>query len=203
MTAATVLVASSGAKATSLPGAIVAYGHYLGLILTTLCLATERLTIKPGMSDEEEELLVKADAAYGIVGLLVAGTGYLRVTEYGKGWEFYSHEPIFWLKMTLAAVVAASSFFPTTKIIQRAVAKRNDPTSVAPMSEKLASRMTSIVNAEILALLAIPFTATTMARGIGYAEWLPWQAGAAFPALALAGLGYKYVNEAFSWQEDA
>ena len=82
------------------------------------------------------------------------------------------------------------------------MAKRNDPTSVAPMSEKLASRMTSIINAEILALLAIPLTATTMARGIGYADWLPWQAGAAFPALALFGLGYKYVNEAFSWQEE-
>ena len=36
--------------------------------------------------------------------------------------------------------------------------------------------MTSIVNAELLALASIPLTATTMSRGIGYAEWLPWQA---------------------------
>jgi len=195
----TMLISESYA---ALPSALAAYGHYLGLILTTLCLATERLTIKPGMSEEDEELLVKADAAYGLVGLLVAYTGYLRVAFYGKGWEFYQHEPIFWLKMTLAAVVAASSFFPTITVIKRAVAKREEGATVAPMSEKLAARMTSVVNAEILALLTIPLAATTMARGIGYAPWLPWQAGAAPAALALGGLGYKYVKEALDWEED-
>ena len=51
--------------------------------------------------------------------------------------------------------------------------------SVSPRLEpadRLVARMTSIVNAELLALASIPLTATTMSRGIGYAEWLPWQA---------------------------
>ena len=50
--------------------------------------------------------------------------------------------------------------------------------SVSPRLEpadRLVARMTSIVNAELLALASIPLTATTMSRGIGYAEWLPWQ----------------------------
>ena len=62
--------------------------------------------------------------------------------------------------------------------------------------------LSSIVNAEILALLTIPLTATTMARGVGYAEWLPWQAGAAPALLTLGGLGFKYIKEALDWQED-
>ncbi len=40
------------------------------------------------------------------------------------------------------------------------------------------------------------------AGGVGYADWLPWQAGAAAVAAALGGLGYKYVKEALDWTED-
>ena len=95
-----------------IPSALAAYGHFLGLVLGTACLTTERLSIKPGMSEEDEDRIVIADATYGLVGLLIAVTGYLRVTQYGKGWEFYSHSPLFWLKMTLVAVMGAASFFP-------------------------------------------------------------------------------------------
>ena len=144
-----------------------------------------------------------ADAVYGVAGLLIVFTGYLRVTAYAKGWEFYQHEPIFWLKMLLVAVMGAASFFPTTKIIQRSVAKRNNGGElVAPMSAKLAGRLTSVINAELLAIASIPLAAALMARGVGYADWLPWQAGAAPVALALGGLGFKYVKEALDWQED-
>ena len=120
-----------------------------------------------------------ADAVYGAAGLLLVTTGYLRVTQYGKGWEFYAHEPIFWLKLTLLAVAGAASFFPTIKIIQRSVAQRQagPDAPIEPMSEKLAARMTSIINAELLAFGAIPLCATLMARGVGYADWLPWQVG--------------------------
>lgn len=155
---------------------------------------TERLTVKSEMTKEEEQRIAVADAVYGVAGLLVLVTGYFRVTVYGKGWEFYSHEPIFWLKMILVSVMGAASFFPTTKIIQRSV-KLNSEGSIAPMGERLASRMTSIINAELLAIASIPLAAALMARGVGYADWFPWQAGAAGVAVALGGLGFKYVKE--------
>ena len=37
----------------AIPSALAAYGHYLGLVLTCLCLATERLTVKENMTEEE------------------------------------------------------------------------------------------------------------------------------------------------------
>jgi len=184
-------------------GAFVAYGHYLALVLATACLMTERLTIKPNMTQEEETRMQIADSVYGVAGLLTVVTGYLRATTYGKGWDFYQHEPIFWLKVTLVAIAGASSFFVTAMIVKRALAQRDaGDQRIAPVSEKLAKRMTSIINAELLAIGSIPLTATLMARGVWYAEWFPWQAGAASAGLALGGLGFKYVKEALDWTED-
>lgn len=128
----------------AIPSALAAYGHYLGLVLVSGCLVTERLLIKPAMSVQEEKLLGYADIVYGLAGVLVLASGYFRVTEYGKGWEFYSHEPVFWIKMLLFSVMGASSLFLTIKIIQRAVSIKNAEDSKegavmpAPLSEKLA-----------------------------------------------------------------
>ncbi len=95
---------AEAAAPNAIPSALAAYGHYLGLVLVALCLATERLTIKAGMSAEEEQRMAIADSVYGLAGLLVLATGYLRVTQYGKGWEFYAHEPVFWVKLVLVSV---------------------------------------------------------------------------------------------------
>ena len=129
---------AANAAVDPIASALAAYGHYLGLVLVVGALATEKWTVKANMSEEEEQRLVVADSVYGIAGVLVLYTGYLRATEYGKGWEFYSHEPIFWVKMWLFTVMGSSSLFPTIQIIKRAAAKAKG--DVEPMSEKLATR---------------------------------------------------------------
>eukprot|EP00439_Symbiodinium_sp_Y106_P068505 s1076_g11.t1 len=183
--------------------AFVAYGHYLGLVLSAACLVTERLTVKAGMTREEEQRLQVADAVYGLAAVLIVVTGYLRVTQYGKGWEFYQHEPIFWVKLSLIAVTGAVSFFVTTTVVKRAIAQNEaGDKDIAPVSEKLANRMTSVINAQLLAIGSIPLAATLMARGAFYADWLPWQAGAFPAALLLVGLGFRYVKEALDWTDD-
>ena len=188
---------SSGGQ---LASAFAAYGHYLSLFIIVGCLVTERLTVKANMSDEEEDRLAIADTTLGISGALLAYTGYLRTTaDWGKGFDYYAHEPVFWLKIFFVAIFGAVSFFPTTKIIQRSVAKRND--NLVPMSEELAARMTSLINAELLMVASIPLTASLMARGVGYMPTFPWQVGAGATVAALGGLGFKYVKEALDWEE--
>lgn len=198
---ATCYAGAAQAAVDPVASAFAAYGHYLGLVLVVGALTTERLTVKANMSEEEEQRLVIADSVYGIAGVLVLYTGYLRATEYGKGWEFYSHEPIFWVKMWLFTVMGSSSLFPTIKIIQRAAAKAKG--EVEPMSEKLAARITKVVNGELLAIGSIPLAAALMARGVAFAPDMPWQAGAAPIALTSVALGVKYVKEALTWEEDA
>lgn len=181
--------------------ALVAYVHYASLLVTSGCLVTERLFIKAGMSEADQDTLTVADTVYGLAAVLLTGSGYLRVTEFGKGWDFYKYEPLFWVKLSLLGVMGASSFFPTTKIIQRAIEKRNTG-SYPPMSDKLAGRMTTIMNGELLALFSIPLMATLMSRGVFYTDAIPWQVGAGFLTITFGGLSFKYLQEALTWVED-
>lgn len=195
-------MASSAATAfapAAIPSALAAYGHFVSILGMLGCIMIERITIKPGMSSEDEDLVAAADIAYGLFGVALLYTGYLRLTQYEKGWLFYQNEPLFWLKIAFVGVLSAASFFNTTTIIKRSVAKRNG--ELEPMGDALAKRMIQICNAEIVALGVIPLTATLMARGVGYSESLPWIGEAAFAALVSAGLSYKYIKEALTFED--
>jgi len=151
-------------SAAAVPSAIAAYAHFLSLLIASASLGAERLLIKKNMTEDELDMVSAADIVYGLSSLGIVISGYFRVTQYGKGWEFYAHEPIFWLKLTLLGVMGAASFFPTTKIIQGALAARDG--KFVPFSDALVARMTTLINGEILALACIPLTATFMARGV-------------------------------------
>ena len=157
---ASLVTAAPAFAADALPSATAAYAHYLALMGIVGALTTERLLLKEDMDEASFDLLARADIAYGLSGLLVLVSGYFRATAYGKGWEFYAHEPLFWVKMALLAIVGSASYFPTIKIVQRAVAKTKAKGDVPPLSPALVQRMTSIVNAELLGVLSIPFVAT-------------------------------------------
>merc|ERR1719343_1806628 len=167
---------------------------------------TERLTLEngPNLTDDEENRIFIADVLYGSVALLLLYTGYCRVTDpaLGKGSYYYLHEPIFWLKMAMFGVLGSCSFFNTTKIVQRFIARFTaGGKPIEPMSEALCDRMKSICNAQLTGILFIPMAATFMARGIGYNESIPWQAEAAVAALLFLGLGFKYVKEALTFED--
>jgi len=189
--------AAEGAEPIS--SAFAAYGHYASILVWTMAITCERFTVKANMSDEEEDRLAIADIITGIAGAGLAYSGYLRATQFGKGWEFYQHEPIFWLKLTLVGVAGACSFFPTVKIIQRSVDKAQG--KLVPMSPALAERMIKCMNAELLAIVSIPLTASLMSRGVFYSEYFPWPLGAGVFAVSFLGLGAKYVKEALDWKE--
>ena len=200
LAAASLVTAGPALAADALPSAIAAYSHYLALMGIVGSLTTERLLLKEDMDEASFDLLATADIVYGLSGLLILVSGYFRATQYAKGWEFYAHEPLFWLKMSLLAVVGSASYFPTIKIVQRAVAKQKG--DVPPLSPALVKRMTSIVNAELLGVLSIPLVATLMARGVFYVEGFPWFVGA-LPVVGCAGFfGYRYATEALDWADD-
>jgi len=184
-----------------LPSAFAAYGHYLSIIVMTAAIMAERLTVKPNMSIEEEKFLGYSDITVGVAGVAVLVSGYFRATQYGKGWEFYSHEPIFWLKMAFLGIFGGLSLFPTILIIQRTI-KIQQEGSIQPMSEELATRMKKVLNAELTAIAFIPLTATLMSRGVAYINDFPTQiVGPIFFALITGGAVYKYVKDAITWKE--
>ncbi len=180
--------------------ALIAYAHYASLLVCTAALVVERCTVEANLTPEQEDNLAKVDTVYGLAALGVIVSGVYRVTEYGKGWDFYSHEPLFWLKLALAGVWGASSYFPTIQIIKRAMERRSGGPQ-APISPVLAARLKQVMNAELTALLSIPLAATFMSRGVLYSSEIPWQAGAVLATVFSLGLTYKYVKEALTWKE--
>ena len=195
--------ATAASNGNVIVSALAAYGHFVSLMIMSACIMAERVILKPNMSDQEEVIVAIADTVLGVAGVLVAYTGYIRVKDYGNGWDFYSHEPMFWFKITLVGVFGAASFFNTVQIVQRSIAKRNNGgITVEPMTEALAARMIQICNAELLALASIPLTATLMARGVSYTNAIPWQVGAGISVLVFGGLSYKYIQEALTWTEE-
>lgn len=197
----TPLAAEATSTGYQIESALAAYGHYLSLFVIVGALMYERLTVAPDLSVEKEKGLAIADSLLGVSGLALLVSGYYRATEYGKGWAFYSHEPLFWFKMALVCVFGAASFFPTATIIKRTVAIQTGK-DIAPMSEKLANRLISVLNAELLMIASIPLTATLMSRGVLYTESIPFNIiGPVVCVGTIGGLGYKYINEALTWED--
>ena len=161
---ATMPLPAEAATATGqIPSALVAYAHYLSLFAIVGLITYERFTVEAGMSKEKEINLALTDIGIGISGVAIVVSGYYRATQYGKGWDFYSHEPIFWLKMIFLCIFGAASLFPTTTFIKRSVAIQSGK-DLEPMSEKLAARLQQVLTAELVMVASIPLAATLMVR---------------------------------------
>ena len=85
----------------SAQSALVAYLHYVSIILCFGALLFERLRLKTNLNRLEAISMVVADIIYGLAGLTLLITGILRVKYFGQGGEFFTDNPIFWLKVGL------------------------------------------------------------------------------------------------------
>lgn len=71
-----------------------------------------------------------------------------------------------------------------------------------PLTDKLAARLHQVLNAEITAILSIPFLATLMARGVWYWQDFTWQVGLVLSIAATGGSFYLYGKQALTWTEE-
>ena len=91
--------------------------------------------------------------------------------------------------------------FSIVTFYQRKGARKNDEV-VPPLTDKLAARLHQVINAEITAILSIPFLATLMSRGVWYWQDFPWQVGLVLSIAATGGSFYLYGKQALTWTED-
>jgi hypothetical protein len=71
------------------------------------------------------------------------------------------------------------------------------------MSDKLAKRMTAVLNAEISGVVTIPLLATLMARGVTYWNDFPGPVGLVLSVAASGGACYYYGKQALTWTDEA
>ena len=149
----------------ALKGASVAYIHYLSFMLCFGALVYERISLKSDPNREEAISMVVADIVYGIAGIALLISGIYRVIKFGQGSDFYTHNPIFWTKIVIFALVGSLSLYPTITYILWAIPLSKG--KLPDVTANLVARLRLIINIELFGFSFIPFLATLMARGIG------------------------------------
>ena len=145
--------------------ALVAYVHYVSFMICFGALIYERISLKKDPNRKESISMVIADIIYGLAGVAILVTGILRVKYFGQGGDFYTGNPIFWIKVSLYILVGVLSLYPTTTYILWAIPLSKN--KLPEISENLVKRFRFIITTELVGFATIPLFATLMARGVG------------------------------------
>ena len=121
--------------------------------------------LKVDLNRNETISMIIADIIYGIAGVAILVTGILRVKYFGQGGDFYTSNPVFWIKVGLYVFVGLLSLYPTTTYILWAIPLSKN--KLPEISTNLVDRFRLIITAELIGFATIPFFATLMARGVG------------------------------------
>ena len=96
--------------------------------------------------------MVIADIIYGIA---LLASGIYRVIKFGQGADFYTHNPIFWVKIIIFTLVGSLSLYPTFTYVLLAIpiSKGNLPN----VTSNLVFRLKLIIKIELAGLFLIQF----------------------------------------------
>lgn len=144
--------------------AILAYLHFGAIFTLVWFLAKEWTLLRAGTDKVDLERLALADAGFGLAAGLVVATGALRAVFGAKGWPFYAHNHVFWLKMVLFAIVGLLSIAPTKIFLRWRRMRRADAGYRVPDTEWIRARRLVMIELHLLAL--IPLAAVVMSRGL-------------------------------------
>jgi putative membrane protein len=140
---------------------LIAYLHYLSIIVTGGFLVGELLLCRPGMTPDQIRRLPIVDIVFFVSALVALATGLLRLFFYAKGVDFYAGNPFFWVKMALYVAIASLSITPT-----RAFIRWKRATGGGPSGSEVAG-VRRLIHIELVLLALMPLMAVLMARGLG------------------------------------
>jgi putative membrane protein len=141
---------------------IVAWIHYIGIMLLIASLLGEHLLLKPEMTVSEARTIRTLDIVYGASAAIVLVTGIVRMFL-EKGAAYYNHHIAFHILVGIFVIVALLSIYPTAIFLRwrsDVVAGRGQQLALAQFK-----KLQMIVRLEMTLLLLAPFFATWMAHG--------------------------------------
>lgn len=105
-----------------------------------------------------------ADNLWGVAALLWLGTGLTRVFgSCEKGSGYYLHSGAFLVKMALFGLILLLELWPMVTFIQWRIRKAKG----LPLDTSRAAQLARVNDLELGLVLAMPFFASLMARGLG------------------------------------
>ena len=139
--------------------------HHICAFTLTACLIYEFIAYRKVLTVEEARRIQRVDLAFGISAGLLLIVGLLRVFFFEKGPNFYLHNPFFWIKMALFAIVGLLSIYPTVRYIKwNAILAENKSPQIPDDEFK---RIRLLLWLEVAGIVMILFAAPAMARAIG------------------------------------
>lgn len=138
------------------------YAHFIFILIMTSTLIGEALLVKPLMTRAELKTMAKLDGLYGLSAVLLVAAGLTLWLGVGKPAEYYTKNPVFHLKLTLAVVIGLISIYPTVFYIKKSRGKDLEAQIPVPSGIKKA------IILQIALLALIPMLAILAARGISW-----------------------------------
>jgi putative membrane protein len=143
---------------------LLAYLHYVSIIVLGAFLTAELLVCRPGLGPEQVRLLPRLDVVFFAGAILALVTGLLRLFFYAKGVGFYLPNGAFHLKMALYLAIALISVVPTMRFIKW---RRALDAGGAPPDAAAVAGVRRLIHLELSLFALMPLMAVLMARGIG------------------------------------
>ena len=144
---------------------IMATLHHIAAFTVAATLIYEFVAYRKGLSVEEARRIQRVDLVYGISAGVLVVVGLLRVFFFEKGVNFYTHNSMFWIKMSLFAIIGLLSIYPTIRFIKWNSFLKAGQAPEIPDDEF--KRIRLLLSLELVGLVLILFAAPAMARGIG------------------------------------
>jgi putative membrane protein len=146
--------------------ALFAFLHHVAAFAMAAALALELVLLKDPLNAGSARKLLAVDAVYGMSATVLLVVGFLRVFFFEKGAGYYFQSIPFLVKISLFAIAAILSIYPTVTFISWRKAVRQGVLPV--LSEAKQRTLRSIVHWELVAVVGILLAAALMARGIGF-----------------------------------
>lgn len=148
--------------ATDLALAII---HHLFAFGLAAVIAFEIAAIRIEVTARDIVRIAKVDMWYGIFAAAILIVGFSRVFYAAKGWAYYSHNLLFWLKIGTFAVIGLLSIAPTIAILRWRRNSLANGAFIVTAVEVQNIRRYLIAEAALFPLLLV--FAAGMARGYG------------------------------------
>jgi putative membrane protein len=144
---------------------VVAWIHYVVIMLMMATLLAEHLALKPTLTVTQARTLQRLDIIYGVAATLVLVTGIMRM-YLEKGVTYYLQSGAFHALVGIFVLVAVLSIYPTVTFLRWRAdtgAGRGQELAAAPYRN-----LQMIMRLEMALVLLAPLFATWMAHGSFY-----------------------------------
>ncbi|WP_078085147.1 DUF2214 family protein [Microbulbifer mangrovi] len=139
--------------------------HHLAFLALAVTLTVQLVILGQPLTLQNARKLQIVDRILGLSALTLLVVGVMRVFYFEKGAAYYFHNVAFHGKLTLFAIAALLSIYPTIQFLRWSKSLKQGELPQLP--PKQLRRLRICVHAELTAMAGMALCAALMAKGVG------------------------------------